>query len=285
MGQPDTRYLVKKLAGVDLIIRQRFVVGSYRVLAVLMFLSLAIHFTGLWLLSIKAVPPAKKVTAVKVRIVSQPSPKKLVETKLAKTEAPKKAKYQGAQDHKTSQETKVKKIAQDKGLDPGAGGRGKVNRRVRKKAVPKTKLGPGNRKPRNAYEALLPVTQDLPGMTKAGYQDYITDDIPEGDKVDLNTTDYRYIGYFTSFRKQFELVWVYPREAARRGLKGTVYVEFTIGKDGKLKKTKVRETSGFEILDQAVIQALKLAGPYNPLPEGFGKEQLVVKGSFIYNLN
>jgi protein TonB len=122
-------------------------------------------------------------------------------------------------------------------------------------------------------------------MVTGGHQDNIDDDsIAIGDKIDINTTEYRYLGYFTSMRKSIELVWVYPSEAASRGLHGNVNLEFTIQKNGSVSNIKVVQSSGFKILDDAVIEAIRLASPFAPLPASFDQERKVVTGTFRYVL-
>jgi TonB family protein len=258
--------------------------------------------------------------SVKVRIVERPKPKndendskKILEAPLEKTEAPDEARYKGAQDHKTDKETKVKPDPrQAKGQDPGHGGQD-VATQARKKQQPASRPAQPSaeqqvpdpkdsqvlknitdprssvltkrreRKPRNRYESLMPGAKDLKRQVQAGYQDYVDDEVEVGDRIDLNTTNYRYIGYMTSVRKAFELVWTYPAEAARRGLQGQVRVEFTIMSDGRVKRIKVVETSGHSVLDEAVVEAIELSSPYSPLPSG--KEQITVVGSFHYVLS
>ncbi|MBC7533656.1 MAG: energy transducer TonB [Oligoflexus sp.] len=140
-------------------------------------------------------------------------------------------------------------------------------------------------KPRTKYEALMPNSKEMNNQVAAGYQDFVEEEVETGDKIDMNTTNFRFIGYFTSIRKAFELVWVYPAEAVRRGLQGEVHVEFTIAKDGKVTRIKVVETSGHKILDDAVVEGLKLASPFGPLPPGYTKEHLTIVGSFRYVLS
>lgn len=147
-------------------------------------------------------------------------------------------------------------------------------------------IGAEKPKARNPYESLLPTgIADLPGQLNAGYQDYVDEKIEEGDRIDINTTEYRFIGYFTSMRKAIELVWNYPLEAARKGLSGEVGLEFAISREGRASRIRVIKSSGYEVLDRAIVDAIKLASPFAPLPEGFAKERLLVSGSFRYVLN
>ncbi|MBC7660439.1 MAG: energy transducer TonB [Chitinophagaceae bacterium] len=281
--------------------------------------------------------PAPKSTAkhedVKVNIVKKkkdlahkaPDPQKLLETPLAKTEAPKAPSRLGAQDHIAEKEKKVSSLLpRPKAADPGQLGReiqekkaGRPEPQVAQEKplleqpkpltmTPKksaatlahkqkitsmtapdgTVIVPSKEKmtPRTAYEKLMPTSKEMTNQVAAGYQDYVEDAVETGDKIDLNTTNFRFIGYFTSIRKAFELVWVYPSEAVRRGLQGETHVEFTINKDGTVTRIKVVESSGHKILDEAVVEALKLASPFGPLPPGYNKDHLTIVGSFRYVL-
>lgn len=226
--------------------------------------------------------------------------KKILETPLLQTEAPEDPRYNGAQNHKTLKETKLaKQNERPKAADAGQGAAKKTQRQVVQSQPPPPdkpdlKIRPSDRgtlevadplrKPRNKYEALMPTQHELKEQIAAGYQDFVDERLEEGDRIDLNTADYRYIGYFTSMRKAIELVWNYPYDAVRRGLHGEVGLEFVIAKDGHVSKIRVVASSGHPILDDAIVEAIKLASPFSPLPDGFAKDKLLITGSFRYVL-
>ncbi len=141
--------------------------------------------------------------------------------------------------------------------------------------------------PRNSYEKLLAYSSpNLSGQMNAGYQDFIEDDIQYGEAVDINTQEYRFVGYTTAMRKALSLVWTYPSEAARRGQEGQVDVVFGIDRTGETSKIKVVRTSGYPLLDHAIIEALKIAS-FPPPPDGFidpEKKIKLLKGRFYYSL-
>ena len=144
---------------------------------------------------------------------------------------------------------------------------------------------PEPQKPRNNYEKLLGKSLAMMGgEMEAGYQDYIEDEVEVGETLDLNTQEYRYIGYFTNLRKAIELAWVYPSKAVKRRLYGNVFLKFTISSEGKVSKILVLDSSGHRVLDTAVVEAIKLAAPFAPLPHSFGK-QINIQGTFRYVLN
>jgi protein TonB len=127
--------------------------------------------------------------------------------------------------------------------------------------------------------------QDLAGQVDAGYQDYVDDKVDEGDRIDINTTEYRYIGYFTSMRKSIELVWIYPDDAVRRGMQGETVLEFAIDKTGRVSRIRIVKSSGYEILDKNMVATLRMASPFSPLPVGWKKSRIIVTGSFRYVLS
>jgi len=83
-------------------------------------------------------------------------------------------------------------------------------------------------------------------------------------------------------KEKIEGIWIYPPEAARLGISGDLYINFVIKRDGKLGEVEVVRTSGFRELDKAAVKALKDAEPFWPLPEDWEKEDLEIKGHFIY---
>ena len=89
-------------------------------------------------------------------------------------------------------------------------------------------------------------------------------------------------GYMRLLREKIEYLWKYPREAARLGKSGDLYIKFSIKKDGSLGKLELIRTSGHRELDEAAMKALKDAQPYWPLPDDWKDEELDINGHFIY---
>jgi TonB family protein len=234
--------------------------------------------------------------------------RRILETPLEKTAPVPDAEFLGQNDHRAKKLMKVKKQNQEKAADPGLPKQ--AHKSVAKKEstqgqdgsdhemgkdVPVQDLkGEGSqdltkkqkRGARSAYEKLLAESTESIAETemRQGYMDHLDDMVEEGETIDMNTREYRFIGYFTGLRKAIELVWNYPNEAAQRGISGQVIVKFIILQDGKLSKVQVVESSGFAMLDTAIIDAIRLAAPYSPLPKGFQKERLVIRGAFSYVL-
>ena len=285
--------------------RASFIDSSFHKLLIFIALSTLLHISFLVFTSggskninSDAKSPVKIRVVKKIRKKAKEEPKKIVETKLAETEAPEKADYKGYQNHKTEKQTKVKKVLNpEKALDPGQGGVSQLARKPKKRGKSKVsidnkapqKLPKSNRRKskfnKGIYTALLPSSSELAGELAKGYQDHIEEDLAEGDRVDINTSDYRYISYFTSMRKSIELVWNYPANAVRRRQQGKVGLEFTIFKNGSVSNVKVLDSSGYSSLDNAIVEAIKLSSPFSPLPDGFGKSRMTITGTFRYSLS
>ena len=102
------------------------------------------------------------------------------------------------------------------------------------------------------------------------------------DAITFDTEDYRFAGYMRKLKQKIEGIWEYPPDAARKGLYGDLIIHFTIRKDGRLGAVELIRTSGYKMLDDAAIKALKDGEPYWPIPESWGMEAYTVKGHFFY---
>jgi len=100
--------------------------------------------------------------------------------------------------------------------------------------------------------------------------------------ITFDTKEYKYFGYMQRLREKIEGIWKYPAEAAESKLNGDLYIRFTIKKDGGLGAVELVHTSGYKILDDAAIRALRDADPYWPLPDSWNEDSLTITGHFVY---
>jgi len=109
-------------------------------------------------------------------------------------------------------------------------------------------------------------------------------DTTEGDDevISLDTRESKYASYFARIKHQIERVWTYPEDAARRGISGRLTLRFQISKDGNLINVRLIDDSGYNILDEAALQAIKTAAPYYPFPVTIDRENLSILATFIY---
>lgn len=93
---------------------------------------------------------------------------------------------------------------------------------------------------------------------------------------------FQHRGYMRRLKEKIESIWRYPKEAAKLGISGDLYIKFSIKKDGKLGEIDLLRTSGYKDLDEAAMKALKDAEPFWPLPPDWEKDDLEINGHFIY---
>ena len=248
---------------------------------VIIAMSVAIHLL-LWTffasLATRQQPVARKTvppTVLQVQIEPAPKPQHILETEQEETAPPTEASYLGRTNHQAKVETK-------------AVPRHRQPRAAASKFVPQKSIAaprPATSKsasPQLTYAQFLQESQH--SLTTSSNQDFISDDLANGDVIDISTSKYRYIGYFSGLRKAIELAWNYPAQAVQRGQQGVVHLRFAIAADGTASKIKVTQSSGHRLLDVAIVDAIRLAAPFSPLPEGFKRERLTITGSFHYIL-
>jgi len=103
-------------------------------------------------------------------------------------------------------------------------------------------------------------------------------------QLQINATELKDARYLLDLKRKLDLYWQYPMSAARRGEQGTLRARFKVKRDGTIFDIKLVKSSGYPTLDDAVINALRLCSPLNPLPDDFKKDVLNVKARFKYIL-
>src|SRR6266545_2525031 len=106
----------------------------------------------------------------------------------------------------------------------------------------------------------------------------------EGEPIPLDTPEPKYQDYFNKIRERIKANWIYPYEAGSRGIEGDLSIEFVIAKDGHLQFIELRRSSRVLILDNAALNAVKLAQPFPPVPDDLAKQALAINGLFVYRI-
>ena len=100
--------------------------------------------------------------------------------------------------------------------------------------------------------------------------------------VNLNTQKVRYASYFAHVKNKMEQSWVYPAQARRKRISGSLTLAFTIGADGRLMDVVILRSSGRPILDREAFRALRSSAPFPPLPKSWGLDKLHTTTTFEY---
>lgn len=80
---------------------------------------------------------------------------------------------------------------------------------------------------------------------------------------------------------------IYPRRAARRNIEGEVRVEIVLAASGALRRVRILETSGSDILDEAALKLVRRVSPFPAVPRTLspGGEDIAFNTNLQYRLN
>ena len=77
-----------------------------------------------------------------------------------------------------------------------------------------------------------------------------------------------YAEYVENWRQRIEAVGTqnYPQEARRLRIFGSLMITVSIKADGSVEQVEIERSSGHQVLDQAAVRIIDLAGPFTPFP-------------------
>ena len=90
--------------------------------------------------------------------------------------------------------------------------------------------------------------------------------------------------YLMMVRSKIEQHKIYPRRASLRQVQGTVIIHFIITLEGIIKGVDVVQSSGFTVLDQAGLKAVKDASPFPRPPVEFFQTAVSIKVPIVFEL-
>lgn len=123
-----------------------------------------------------------------------------------------------------------------------------------------------------------PVQTSLPDHSEGVAPTQVAKASPSGSEV---KADHRWLAE-SLWRKVAELKR-YPSSARISGQEGKVILKAVIRSDGHLADVSIQRSSGYELLDAAAIEAVKLACPLH-MKHALAKPQIVVSLPIVYSL-
>lgn len=109
------------------------------------------------------------------------------------------------------------------------------------------------------------------------------EDVLKGDTVWMDTEQDLLHSFMRRFRDNVYLVWNYPAAAAQRGQQGTLLLRVTVNRRGEVEEVRLLESSGYRLLDEEAIRAVKQGASYGPLPRAYPNEKLNIMAFFEYS--
>ncbi|MDD5692810.1 MAG: energy transducer TonB, partial [Candidatus Omnitrophica bacterium] len=77
---------------------------------------------------------------------------------------------------------------------------------------------------------------------------------------------------------------VYPEAAKDAGFQGKLKLSLKLSAQGELLDSKIKEPSGYRLLDNNAVKVAKKISPYPPFPPAIKESQLWVDVPIIYQL-
>jgi len=105
---------------------------------------------------------------------------------------------------------------------------------------------------------------------------------PGDDSITLDTDEFKFISYNRWLKIKVESVLRYPELAAISGLQGYLYIKFDIMKDGSLGAVELLKSSGYPILDNEAIRAIKSAAPFQALPDDWSMDRYSIRAAVLF---
>jgi protein TonB len=101
--------------------------------------------------------------------------------------------------------------------------------------------------------------------------------------IPLDSREPRFQNYLQRLKARIQSEWGYPDEARRTGIGGELNLLFTLNRAGTLVNIRLLESSGYPVLDNEALRAVKAAAPFDPFPPQMGDEAWNILATFHYH--
>jgi protein TonB len=136
-----------------------------------------------------------------------------------------------------------------------------------------------------ALESGVEVTLPLPQDDSANAA--IRDANPRELVTSVDTKESKIAGYLHTWKTKIESMGVryFPEIGLVDGITGSPTLEVTISASGQLHEVIVRRTSGSKVLDQAALNILRRAAPFDPFPEAIRVDYDKLRFAYKWQFN
>ena len=92
--------------------------------------------------------------------------------------------------------------------------------------------------------------------------------------ISARTTEYKYASYMDGWRRKVERIGNlnYPEQAKRKKIFGNLILTVGIHPDGSIERVQIDRSSGYQLLDQAAENIVRLSAPFPRLPPNISSE-------------
>jgi protein TonB len=87
----------------------------------------------------------------------------------------------------------------------------------------------------------------------------------------------KHFSYLVGVKRKIELLFSVPSFMQSRGAIGVPIVGFTIRRNGVLSEAILLRSSGYAVLDKALLDAVRRAAPYGPFPQHLADPEISIR--------
>ena len=93
--------------------------------------------------------------------------------------------------------------------------------------------------------------------------------------------------YLDAWRRRVERIGTlnFPASAQREGLRGSPVIEVQLGTDGRMLSATLQRSSGNAVIDDAALQILRLASPFEALPASLARQYRSLRFAYEWQFN
>lgn len=102
--------------------------------------------------------------------------------------------------------------------------------------------------------------------------------------ISLDTQDGRYVSYTRAVKEKIMLQWRYPPEARLHLMEGKLSLVFSLSRNGQMDRITILNSSGFPLLDEEAVRAVRTSAPYPAFPEHIAVGRLNIEANFDYRI-
>jgi protein TonB len=139
-----------------------------------------------------------------------------------------------------------------------------------------------------AQQSMLPSTSNaIEIVGRFDTSTAVPDARPRELLISANTRESRIATYLSTWKNKVEQVGTlnFPFAASQTATAKYPVLEVAINADGHLRDVVIRSSSGQRDLDQAAMQILRLAAPFEPFPEGLRAEYDVLRFAYEWHFS
>lgn len=122
-------------------------------------------------------------------------------------------------------------------------------------------------------------------LTEPASETQLPDVRPRELLVSANTRESRIASYLNTWKNRVERIGTlnFPHAAELSGIDAHPVLEVAISADGSLREVVVRTSSGHRLLDQAAMEILRIAAPFEPFPQKLREDYDVLRFAYEWH--